>query len=112
MENVIYNELRMRGYRVDVGLVETWGKNSQGKTVRIPLEIDFVVNKGAERIYIQSAYRMPTSEKETQEKRSLLNTNDNFRKIVIVSDDIKRKTDEQGIVTINVLDFLLDPNSL
>lgn len=112
MENVIYNELRMRGYRVDVGLVETWGKNSQGKTVRIPLEIDFVVNKGAERIYIQSAYRMPTSEKETQEKRSLLNTKDNFRKIVIVSDDIKRKTDEQGIVTINVLDFLLDPNSL
>ena len=112
MENVIYNELRMRGYRVDVGLVETWGKNTQGKTVRIPLEIDFVVNKGAERIYIQSAYRMPTSEKETQEKRSLLNTNDNFRKIVIVSDDIKRKTDEQGIVTINVLDFLLDPNSL
>lgn len=60
MENIIYNELRMRGYRVDVGMVETWGANVEGKTVRQPLEVDFVVNKGAERIYIQSAYRMPT----------------------------------------------------
>ena len=112
MENVIYNELRMRGYRVDVGIVETWGTNQQGKTVRIPLEIDFVVNKGAERIYIQSAYRMPTEEKEAQEKRSMLNTNDNFRKVIIVGDNIKRKTDEQGIVTINLIDFLLDTDSL
>ena len=112
MENVIYNELRMRGYRVDVGMVETWTSNSENKTKRMALEIDFVINKGAERIYIQSAYHMPSEDKEKQEKRSLLSTNDNFRKIIITYDDIKRKTDEQGIFTISLLDFLLDPNSI
>lgn len=112
MENVIYNELRMRGFRVDVGRVESWGANAEGKSVRMPLEIDFVINKGAERIYIQSAYQMPTGEKEIQEKRSLLNTNDSFQKIIIVGNDIKRKTDEQGIMTIGLLDFLLDPKSI
>ena len=108
MENIIYNELRMRGYRVDVGLVETWKTNAEGKNIRVPLEVDFVVNRGAERIYIQSAFRMPTDDKVAQEKRSLLNTNDNFRKIIIVGDDIKRKTDEQGIITMSLYDFLLD----
>ena len=112
MENIIYNELRVRGYRVDIGKVETWTTSEDNKTKRLSLEIDFVVNKGAERIYIQSAYRMPTEEKEEQEKRSLRNTNDNFRKIVIVGEDIKRKTDEQGITTIGLLDFLLDTNSI
>ena len=112
MENIIYNELRMRGYHVDVGMVETWTTTAQNKTMRLPLEIDFVVNKGAERIYIQSAYHMTSEDKERKEKRSLLNVNDNFRKIVIVNDDIKRKTDEQGIVTISLLDFLLDQNSI
>lgn len=112
MENIIYNELRMRGYRVDVGMVETWTSNSENKTMRMALEIDFVINKGAERIYIQSAYHMPSEDKEKQEKRSLLSTNDNFRKIIITYDDIKRKTDEQGIFTISLLDFLLDPNSI
>lgn len=112
MENIIYNELRMRGYHVDVGMVETWTTTAQNKTMRLPLEIDFVVNKGAERIYIQSAYHMTSEGKERKEKRSLLNVNDNFRKIVIVDDDIKRKTDEQGIVTISLLDFLLDQNSI
>ena len=112
MENIIYNELRMRGYRVDVGLVETWKTSAEGKNVRVPLEVDFVVNKGAERIYIQSAFRMPTEDKVVQEKRSLLNTNDNFRKIIIVGDDIKRKTDEQGIITMSLYDFLLDPHSI
>lgn len=112
MENIIYNELRMRGYRVDVGLVETWKTSVEGKNVRVPLEVDFVVNKGAERIYIQSAFRMPTEDKVVQEKRSLLNTNDNFRKIIIVGDDIKRKTDEQGIITMSLYDFLLDPHSI
>lgn len=112
MENIIYNELRMRGYRVDVGLVETWKTSAEGKNVRVPLEVDFVVNKGAERIYIQSAFRMPTEDKVVQEKRSLLNTNDNFRKIIIVGDDIKRKTDEQGIITISLYDFLLDLHSI
>lgn len=112
MENIIYNELRMRGYRVDVGLVETWKTSTEGKNVRVPLEVDFVVNKGAERIYIQSAFRMPTEDKVVQEKRSLLNTNDNFRKVIIVGDDIKRKTDEQGIITMSLYDFLLDPHSI
>lgn len=112
MENIIYNELRMRGYRVDVGLVETWKTSTEGKNFRVPLEVDFVVNKGAERIYIQSAFRMPTEDKVVQEKRSLLNTNDNFRKIIIVGDDIKRKTDEQGIITMSLYDFLLDPHSI
>ena len=108
MENIIYNELRMRGYRVDVGRVDTWGRDDDGKTIHQALEVDFVVNKGAERIYIQSAYRMPTEEKENQEKRSLLNTGDNFRKVIIVGDDIKRKVDEQGVVTISLFDFLLN----
>ncbi|MBQ3593918.1 MAG: ATP-binding protein [Bacteroidales bacterium] len=112
MENIIYNEPRMRGYRVDVGMIETWTTNAENKTMRLPLEIDFVVNKGAERIYIQSAFRMPSEEKEKQEKRSLLSTNDNFRKIIIVENDIKRKTDEQGIITIGLLDFLLDPDCI
>ena len=108
MENIIYNELRMRGYRVDVGRVDTWGRDDNGKTIHQALEVDFVVNKGAERIYIQSAYRMPTEQKENQEKRSLLNTGDNFRKVIIVGDDIKRKVDEQGVVTISLFDFLLN----
>ena len=112
MENILYNELRMRGYHVDVGLVETWTTNEKGKNVRLPLEVDFVVNKGAERIYIQSVYSMPTEEKSAQEKRSLNNIHDNFRKIIIVGDDVKRKTDEQGIVTMNLFDFLLDANSI
>ena len=112
MENIIYNELRMRGYRVDVGLVEVWANKSDNKTARVSLEVDFVVNKGAERIYIQSAYRMPTEEKSTQEKRSLLNTNDNFQKIIIVGDEIKRKIDEQGIITMSLFDFLLDDKSI
>lgn len=112
MENILYNELRMRGYHVDVGLVETWTTNKEGKNVRLPLEVDFVVNKGAERIYIQSVYRMPIEEKSEQEKRSLNNIHDNFRKIIIVGDDVKRKTDEQGIVTMNLFDFLLDANSI
>lgn len=112
MENILYNELRMRGYRVDVGLVETWTSNAEGKNVRQPLEVDFVVNKGAERIYIQSAYRMPTEEKTIQEKRSLISIHDNFRKIIIVGDDVKRKTDEQGIVTMSLFDFLLDENNI
>ena len=112
MENIIYNELRMRGYRVDVGLVEVWTVNAEKKNVRLPLEVDFVVNRGAERIYIQSAYRLPTEEKVAQEKRSLLNTNDNFRKIIIASEDIKRKIDDQGIVTMSLYDFLLDSSSI
>ena len=112
LENLIYNELRMRGYRVDVGAVEVWTVNSEGKKVRVSLEVDFVVNKGAERIYIQSAYNMPTDEKTAQEKRPLLNTNDSFRKIIIVGDDIKRKTEEQGILTMSLYAFFIDSHSI
>ena len=112
MENIIYNELRSRGYRVDVGLVETWERDSMGKSVRKRLEVDFVVNHGPERVYIQSAFRMPTSEKESQEQRPLLGINDNFRKMIIVGDNIMRKVNERGIVTMSLLDFLLDPDSV
>jgi predicted AAA+ superfamily ATPase len=112
MENIIYNELRSRGYRVDVGLVETWERDSQGKAVRKRLEVDFVVNHGPERVYIQSAFRMPTSEKESQEQRPLLGINDNFRKMIVVGDNIMRKVNDKGIVTMSLLDFLLDPGSV
>ena len=112
MENIIYNELRSRGYRVDVGLVETWERNSQGKAVRKRLEVDFVVNHGPERVYIQSAFRMPTSEKESQEQRPLLGINDNFRKMIVVGDNIMRKVNDNGIVTMSLIDFLLMPDSV
>jgi predicted AAA+ superfamily ATPase len=111
MENIIYNELRMRGYLVDVGTVEYWTTDESGCRKRNKSEVDFVVNKGANRLYIQSAYRMPTMEKEKQEKHSLQNIGDSFKKIIIVWENIKRKVDERGIITISLLDFLLDKNS-
>lgn len=112
MENVIYNELRMRGYLVDVGLVECWTTDENGKRKRSKLEVDFVVNNGPERVYIQSAFNMPTKEKEKQERRSLINIADNFRKVIVVKDDIKRKIDDDGVVTIGLFDFLLDEQSI
>ena len=108
MENIIYNELKYRGFNVDVGFVEAWENKSSGKSFRHGLEVDFVVNKGAERIYIQSAFKLPTDEKKEQEERPLLNINDSFKKIIITGENIKRKTDEKGILTIELLDFLLD----
>ena len=112
MENVIYNELRMRGYLVDAGLVECWTTDENGKRKRSKLEVDFVVNNGAERVYVQSAFNMPTKEKEKQERRSLINIADNFRKVIVVKDDIKRKIDDDGVVTIGLFDFLLDEQSI
>ena len=112
MENVIYNELKMRGYLVDVGLVECWTTNENGKRKRSKLEVDFVVNNGPERVYIQSAFNMPTKDKEKQERRSLINIADNFRKVIVVKDDIKRKIDDDGVVTIGLFDFLLDEQSI
>lgn len=108
MENIIYNELKYRGFNVDVGFVETWENKSSGKSFRHGLEVDFVVNKGAERIYIQSTFKLPTDEKKEQEERPLLNINDSFKKIIITGENIKRKIDEKGILTIGLLDFLLD----
>ena len=112
MENVIYNELRMRGYLVDVGLVECWTTDENGKRKRSKLEVDFVVNNGPERVYIQSAFNMPTKDKEKQERRSLINIADNFRKVIVVKDDIKRKIDDDGVVTIGLFDFLIDEQSI
>lgn len=112
MENIIYNELRCRSYNVDVGMVELGGKDNSGKFVRKQLEVDFVVNRPPYRVYIQSAFHMPTQKKEIQERRSLLAINDHFRKIVIVGDDIHRKEDEFGVLTVGLLDFLTDPKLL
>lgn len=111
MENVIYNELRVRGYSVDVGVVEKRVRE-EGRDVRKQLEVDFVANTGADRLYIQSALEMRTPEKLAQEKASLLGINDSFKKIVLVRDVVKPLRDEQGIVTMSVFDFLLDENSL
>lgn len=111
MENLLYNELRTRGYNVDVGIVET-KKNVGGKTMRQQYEVDFVVNDGSSRYYIQSAFAMPDIEKERQEKTSFELINDSFKKIIIVKDDIKPKIDEQGIYTVGLLDFLMERNYL
>ncbi len=107
MENVIYLELRKRGYNVDVGSVEIREKDSKKQ-----LEIDFVANKGNNKIYIQSALEMRTKEKVEQEQKPLLNVNDFFKKIIIVGDNIKKSRYENGIIIMSIYDFLLDPNSL
>lgn len=112
MENVIYNELRSRGYSVDVGIVEKRNMTEDGRKEKKQLEVDFVANLGSKRYYIQSAFSMPTEEKRQQEKASLLNINDSFKKIVIVKDVVKVTRDENGITTMSVYDFLLNENSL
>lgn len=112
MENIIYNELRMRGYLVDVGAVEYWTRDESNIRKRVNLEVDFVVNNGPDRLYIQSAFRMPNNDKEDQERRSLRNIGDNFRKMIIVGDDIKKKIDDDGVITISLFDFLLDEGSV
>ena len=112
MENIVYNELRSRGYSVDVGVVEKRGLNSEGKTERTYLEIDFIANLGSKRYYIQSAFSMPTEEKRLQEKASLVNVNDSFKKIILVKDVINVMRDEDGITTMSIYDFLLKENSL
>ena len=112
MENIIYNELRIRGYRVDVGVIEKFEKSADGKTVRKLLEVDFIASKGSEKYYIQSAFALDTPEKREQEERPLNTIGDSFKKIVIVRDNIKLRRNEQGIVTMGIKQFLLDENSL
>lgn len=112
MENIIYNELCMRGYSVDVGVVTERGKASDGRDVRKQLEVDFVANRGGQRCYIQSAYQLPTPEKVAQEKASLLGIDDSFQKMILVRDVVKPIRDEHGILTMSVYDFLMDRNSL
>ena len=112
MENIIYNELLVRGYNVDVGVIEKYEKDSTGKTIRKQLEVDFVCNQASKRYYIQSAFAIPNKEKMEQEQKSLVNINDNFKKIIIVKDDINLWRNEQGILIISLEEFLLNPNSL
>ena len=112
MENIISNELKIRGYRVDVGYIETRVSDKTGKLIRKQLEVDFVVNQGSKRYYIQSALQIPNPEKEKQESASLLKIEDYFKRIIIVKDDIKPKRNDAGILTIGIMDFLLNPNSL
>lgn len=111
MENVIYNEMRMRGWLVDVGNVYHRVRNTEGKQQRVTLEVDFVCNKGSERIYIQSAWRMPDAEKMEQEKRSLRLVDDSFRKLLIVGEHTKQWSDENGIQIMSIYEFLLDWSS-
>ena len=112
MENIIYNELRIRGYQVDIGMVEERTTDKNNKTIRKQYEVDFVANQGSKRYYIQSAFMIPSHEKQVQELASLRRIDDSFKKIIIVKDDIMPKRDESGIVTIGILDFLLNSNSL
>lgn len=111
MENVIYNEMRQRGWLVDVGNIYHRVRNAEGKQQRVTLEVDFVCNKGSERIYIQSAWRMPDEEKMEQEKRSLRLVDDSFRKLLVVGEHTKPWCDEDGIQILSIYDFLLDASS-
>ena len=112
MENVIYNELRMRGFQVDVGLVEAWGADKEGRSLRRNLEIDFVANKGYQRYYIQSAFNMSDGGKKEQEEASLKAVKDAFKRIIIVRDDVVPYYTDNGFLIIGLFDFLLKPESM
>ena len=112
MENLIYNELRIRGFNVDIGVVPVIIKDNEGKQQRIQLEVDFVCNLGSRRYYIQSAFRMETDEKIKQERASLLKVDDSFKKIIVLGEETPILRDEAGITTISIYEFLLRDNSL
>lgn len=112
MENIIYNELLVRGFNVDVGVVEHSERDGSGKVVRKRLEVDFVCNRGNQRYYIQSAFAIPDSDKMQQEQKSLVHIGDSFKKMIVVKDRIKPWRNEEGIVVMGIMDFLLNPNSL
>lgn len=112
MENIIFNELKVRGYNVDVGVVVMNEVDKNGKKIRKQLEVDFVCNKGSKRFYIQSAYALPDKEKMEQEQRSLVNTGDGFKKIIITKDVVAPLYNEEGILVMSVYDFLLNPDSM
>ena len=112
MENVIYNELRMRGYSVDIGVVSVAEKDDNKKVIRKQLEVDFVCNLGSGRYYIQSAYSIPDEQKRTQETRPFTKIDDSFKKIVITGDVVPAQYNDRGILTVNIYDFLLDPTAL
>ena len=112
MENIIYNELRIRGFNVDVGVVPIVRRNIDGRQERVRLEIDFVCNKGSQKYYIQSAYQMLDENKIRQEEASLRNVDDSFKKIIVVGSNIIIRRNEAGITTMGIYDFLLKENSL
>ena len=112
MENVIYNELKMRGYKVDVGVVQVSERDKSGRSVRKQLEVDFVCNMGSARYYIQSAFAIPDEQKRAQEIRPFKKINDSFKKIIITKDIVPPYYDENGILTMSIYDFLLDYSSL
>ena len=112
MENIVYNELLIRGYNVDVGIVEVYAQNDEGKTTRKQFEVDFVVNQGSQRYYIQVAYDMTSEEKQTQEFNSFRNIPDSFKKIVIVNGTKKPWRNEEGFVIMGMKYFLLNADSL
>ena len=112
LENILYNELLYRGYSVDVGVVEVTEKNEEGKRTKKSLEIDFIARKGMEKYYIQSALSMDDQEKQESELKSLRAVKDSFKKIVISKSYGKSWVDDEGILRINIIDFLLDANSL
>ena len=111
MENIIYNDLLRRGFNVDVGVVEYF-PNVEGKTTRVQLEVDFVINRGNLRYYIQSAFAINSEEKKEQERNSLKRIDDSFKKIIIVKDNIVPRYDEYGIYYVGIRDFLLMDDSL
>ncbi len=112
MENIIYNELRVRGFQVDVGVVPKRNRTKEGVQEKKQLEIDFVANMGSKRYYIQSAFSIPDEEKRAQERASLTNVNDSFKKIIIVKDITKPWYDDDGVLTMSIYDFLLKEDSL
>ena len=112
MENVIYNELKMRGFNVDVGVVPISERDENRKVVHKQLEVDFVCNLGSKRYYIQSAYSLPTAEKQEQELRPLRKIDDSFKKIIVTKDIVPASYDESGVLTLSIYDFLLNPNAL
>ena len=112
MENAIFNEMRYRGFLVDVGNVNIRVKDESGKLRRVTLEVDFVCNLGSSRYYLQSVYRLPNDEKMQQEKRSLQQIGDSFKKIVVVGERMKLRRDDNGIVLMGINEFLIEPNLL
>lgn len=112
MENIVYNELRSRGFNVDIGVVGVYSTDKSGKTILKNYEVDFIATQGSKKYYIQSAFNMDTEEKKDQEKSSLINIDDSFKKIIVVKDNIIPIQDDNGITTIGIYDFLLKENSL
>lgn len=112
MENIVYNELLIRGYHVDVGKVDVFERDKEGKRIHKSLEVDFVVNQGSQRYYIQVAYDMASEEKQAQEFRSLRNIPDSFKKIVIVNGTKKPWRNDEGFVIMGMKYFLLHTDSL